>query len=274
MVKIAEVPSVTAKLMVKKMTGGAQAHLIKASDLKHYVVKFINNPQHRRILSNEFLSSLLLNHLGLPTPPVALVRVEADFIRENSAVYIEGLDGRVPPSVGQHFGGAYPGSPLTDVVYDFVPDVILRGVANIEAFLGILVFDKWIGNTDSRQCLFFRAGTGPGSFVVQFIDNGQAFDGHRWRFVDATIRGPYFRPVVYGEVRQWADFEPWIERIKSFPEDVIKSAIEQLPTAWLDKDENELHRLFEQLLKRRAIVPALLAETIRNCPASFANWRT
>jgi hypothetical protein len=38
--------------VIRKMRGGAQAHLMQASDGGYYVVKFRNNPQHRRILVN------------------------------------------------------------------------------------------------------------------------------------------------------------------------------------------------------------------------------
>jgi hypothetical protein len=44
---------VDACRLIRKMRGGAQAHLIQAADGHHYVVKFLNNPQHRRILVNE-----------------------------------------------------------------------------------------------------------------------------------------------------------------------------------------------------------------------------
>jgi len=42
------------------MRGGAQAHLLQADDDYWYVVKFRNNPQHRRILVNELLSATIL----------------------------------------------------------------------------------------------------------------------------------------------------------------------------------------------------------------------
>ena len=45
----------TAVRHVRKMRGGAQAHLLEADDGKWYVVKFRNNPQHRRVLVNEVL---------------------------------------------------------------------------------------------------------------------------------------------------------------------------------------------------------------------------
>jgi len=39
---------------IRRMRGGAQSQLMRCSDENYYVVKFQNNPQHRRILVNEF----------------------------------------------------------------------------------------------------------------------------------------------------------------------------------------------------------------------------
>jgi hypothetical protein len=41
------------------MRGGAQSHLMRCDDGYYYVVKFQNNPQHRRILVNELLGTRL-----------------------------------------------------------------------------------------------------------------------------------------------------------------------------------------------------------------------
>ena len=38
---------------VRRMRGGAQAHLMRADDGHFYVVKFQNNPQRLRVLANE-----------------------------------------------------------------------------------------------------------------------------------------------------------------------------------------------------------------------------
>jgi hypothetical protein len=38
---------IRALRMVRKMRGGAQAHLLECEDGNFYVVKFVNNPQHR-----------------------------------------------------------------------------------------------------------------------------------------------------------------------------------------------------------------------------------
>jgi hypothetical protein len=73
--------------MARKMRGGSQAHLIEASDRNHYVVKFQNNPQHRRVLTNEWISATFLSYLGVSTPAVAMIRVTNEFLEAGPDVY-------------------------------------------------------------------------------------------------------------------------------------------------------------------------------------------
>ncbi|MEO7142944.1 MAG: hypothetical protein ABI165_05510, partial [Bryobacteraceae bacterium] len=63
---------VDAIRLIRKMRGGAQAHLIETGDGHFYVVKFRNNPQHRRILINERIASILLDYLQITAPPTVL----------------------------------------------------------------------------------------------------------------------------------------------------------------------------------------------------------
>jgi hypothetical protein len=72
---------VFASEQIRRMRGGAQSHLMRCSDGNYYVVKFQNNPQHRRILVNELLGTRLARRLGLPTTPVAIIHVSEELIR-------------------------------------------------------------------------------------------------------------------------------------------------------------------------------------------------
>ncbi|HEY6340483.1 MAG TPA: HipA family kinase [Bryobacteraceae bacterium] len=75
--------------MVRKMRGGSQAHLLEAADGRFYVVKFLNNPQHRRILINEWISAAFMSFLGLSTPGVAMIRITEEFLKANPDVYMQ-----------------------------------------------------------------------------------------------------------------------------------------------------------------------------------------
>ena len=88
---------VEAHCFLRKMRGGAQAHLIEARDGHHYVVKFLNNPQHRRILINEWIASTFLRHLGLSAPEPALIELTENFIQANPELHVQLGSKRHPP---------------------------------------------------------------------------------------------------------------------------------------------------------------------------------
>jgi hypothetical protein len=65
---------------VRRMRGGAQAHLMRCDDEAYYIVKFQNNPQHLRILANEMLATRLAARLGLAVPQVEVIEVRSEII--------------------------------------------------------------------------------------------------------------------------------------------------------------------------------------------------
>ena len=73
---------VRATRLLRKMRGGAQAHLLQADDGHFYVVKFTNNPQHRRILVNEWLASRFLGYLQINAPVPAIVELSPEFLAQ------------------------------------------------------------------------------------------------------------------------------------------------------------------------------------------------
>src|SRR5579871_163625 len=261
-----------AQRFLRKMRGGAQAHLLQCSDGHFYVVKFLNNPQHRRILVNGWIAAAFLDYLQISTPPAAMISLSAEFLAENPEIHIQLGSRRVPVEPGWHFGSRYPGDPAKVMVYDFIPDLLLDKVANLEEFRAILVFDKWIGNADSRQAIFFRARieqwspsgagmAGRRGFAASMMDHGYVFNGPHWGFVDSPLQGLYFRSAVYRTIRCLDDFEPWLSRIAHFPEEAVDRARKQIPPEWLAGEESELDELLEKLMRRRARVADLLADS-------------
>lgn len=273
---------INAVRLIRKMRGGAQAHLLECDDGHFYVVKFRNNPQHRRILVNEWVSSVFLNYLAISTPATAIVNLTPEFLKENPDVHIQLGSRKLEVEPGWHFGSQYPGDPARIVVYDFVPDVLLEKIANPADFLGVLVFDKWMGNADSRQSIFYRArvqewspSRGPHErpgFVALMMDHGYVFDGPHWNFSDSPLQGLYFRPNVYAHVRSLDHFQPWLDRVANFPEDVIDQACKQIPPDWLENDEPALQALLEKLLSRRKRVPDLIRESRHGRVNPFPLW--
>ncbi len=266
------------------MRGGAQAHLMEAEDGAFYVVKFINNPQHRRILVNEWLACAFLRYLQIHVPDTAIIELTPEFIEDNPDLYLSLGPRREPIPPGLHFGSRLAVHPDRVAIFDFLPDKLLTKVENRADFLGILVFDKWIGNADSRQAVFFRArakawtplkNPAPAriGFFAQMIDHGFAFNGSSWQFQDSPIQGLYFRTSVYEEIRSLDSFQPWLAMVQNFPVEVVDAAWREIPGVWLQGDEPELEAVLETLLKRRSRVETLLREVQQKRTTVFPNWR-
>lgn len=271
---------VTATQLVRRMRGGAQAQLLKAGDGNHYVTKFRENPQHRRVLINEWLGSALLRQLGISVPPFEIIDVPGTLIESEPEMSIQWGSRREPVRPGWHFGSRYPGHPDKLAVYDYLPDALLKDVVNLPQFLGVLAFDKWAGNADSRQAVFFRAqlrdwvDAAPGrkGFVGLMIDHGFLFDGPAWDYLDSPVQGLYHRRMVYERVTGLKDFEPWLDQIGAFPESCVDAAWRQIPPSWVEDDGPALEQLLERLLARRKRVPDLLESAAHSRLNPFPNW--
>lgn len=275
---------VRARHLIRKMRGGAQAHLIQGDDNAFYVVKFTNNPQHRRILINEWLASSFLRYLQIHIPETAIIDLSQEFIDDHADLYLSigSRREKIPP--GLHFGSRMAVHPDRVAIYDFLPDKLLGKLENRVDFLGTLVFDKWVANADSRQAVFFRAraknwtplkGAAPAKigFFAQMIDHGFAFNGPHWEFIDSPLQGMYFRTGVYEEVKSVSDFEPWIEMVANFPVEIVDGAWKEIPSAWIGEDGDALEHLLEKLLRRRSRVADLIADIRRERANAFPNWR-
>jgi hypothetical protein len=277
---------VNATRFLRKMRGGAQAHLL-ATDCRRkspfFVTKFRDNPQHNRILVNEWIAARLLKQLKVATPDTEIVHIDSEFLDQNREVHFQFGTGQRPVAPGWHLGSCFPGNPDTDAVYDFLPDTLLPQVVNAADFRGALVFDKWVSNSDARQAIFFRrriqewldvpdVAPQQKGFIAQMIDHGYAFDGPHWEFADSPLQGIYMRPGVYSGVRTMDDFQPWLDWVRHFPDAVIDAAYRDLPRAWLDGAEGDFERLLGRLVERRGRVESLIRATVGARSKSFPDW--
>jgi len=205
--------------------------------------------------------------------------VTAGFLAANPEVHLTLGTRRIPVDPGWHFGSRYPGDPARTAVYDFLPDALLAQVVNLEDFRAILVFDKWAGNADGRQSVFYRAmirhrpGQPRPGFVASMLDQGFVFDGPNWAFADFPLQGLYPRRLVYEGIRSLDDFQPWLDLVLHFPEEVIDRAWKRIPPEWLEDDEEALEDLLSRLFERRACVPELIEACRRSRFDPFPNWK-
>jgi hypothetical protein len=263
---------VTATQHVRRMRGGAQSHLMRASDGQLYVVKFRNNPQHVRVLANEFIVTRLAELAGLPVPPVELIEVNSWLIEHTPDLRMQLAGASFPCVPGLQFGSRYAQLPWEGPVLDWLPQSMLDRVRNLDAFTGMLAIDKWLCNADSRQAIFFRKGRAR-NYTVNFIDHGYCFNAGEWSFPDSPLRGAYPWNEVYARVRGWESFEPWLSRIELMPESSITAIGNEVPPDWYDANAEALEQLLATIIRRRNRVRELINDFHKSSRQPFPNWR-
>jgi len=263
---------VRAVEQIRRMRGGSQSHLMRCSDDNYYVVKFQNNPQHRRILVNELLGSRLAEIIGLPTTPSAIIQVSERLIDATNELVMELPRYRVPCSSGKNFGSRYFGNPRNLMTCDVIPSEELRRIDNFNDLIGMVVFDKWTCNCDGRQLVFLLQENV--KYSMACIDQGFCFNAGEWNFPDSPLRGLHSNKTIYRDhIRSLGDFEPWLGRLeREFNIDVLHEAAKDIPTEWYDNDSKALSNLLEKLDRRRKTIRELLRLSCVRLPLIFPYW--
>src|ERR1700722_232174 len=254
------------------MGGGAEGHFMRCSDGKFYVVKFRNNPQHLRVLTNEMLATRLAERVGLTVPGTEIVEVGDWLVEHTEELRIQLSHNAIPCAAGLQFGSQYAVSPLEGKVFDYLPAEMFGLVRNLEMFAGMLVVDKWTGNANGRQAAFWRR-LRERKYTAAFIDQGYCFNAGEWTFPDYPLRGVYARNEVYEGVRGWESFEPWLSRVEKMEADAVWAVVNEIPPEWYESDSEELEKLTRTLIERRGAVRGLIEAFRSSVRRPFPGWR-
>ncbi len=265
-------PCISAIQHLRPLRGGAQAHLLRASDGCCYVTKFQNNPQHIRVLANEMLATNLGLALSLPMPRVEVIEVSEWLIEHTEDLRISLCGAKIPCRSGKQLGSLYVGCESPAMTLDYLPRELLQGVRNLSDFARVLVLDKWTCNSDGRQVIFSKAPRRQ-RYTATFIDQGYCFNGSEWSFPDYPLRGVYANNCVYEGVTGWEAFEPALTRAEEMDADTICRCAAEIPEDWYEGDRDSLIRLVEALLHRRGAIRKLITEFRRSSRNPFSNWR-
>jgi hypothetical protein len=263
--------AVIAIQQIRRMRGGAQSHLMLASDGNLYVVKFRNNPQHVRVLANEFLATRLAAAIGLAVPPSEVIEVSEWLIQNTAELTIELRGGGQQCQAGLHFASRWVGGLMPGQTVDYLPEEQLLEVRNLAEFAGILALDKWTCNINGRQAVFQKSRR-ERRYNATFIDQGYCFHAGDWKFVDVHLGGVFAENTVYRGVAGWTSFEPWLSRIESFAPETAWGIAELIPPEWYGGDVSALEVLLERLLARRARVRELIVGFGESARRPFPNW--
>lgn len=256
---------------IRRMRGGAQSHMMRCADGLYYVVKFQNNPQHTRVLVNDWIGTRLAEMIGLPVPVVAVVDVHPWIVQNTPDLRMELCGTTKPFTPGLSFGSRYVLQPHEGNVWDYLPETMVDRVRNVRDFAGILALDKWTCNANGRQVAFWKRPR-ERKFRASFIDQGYCFNAGDWNFPDAPLRGVFGRNDVYQSVVGWESFEPWLSRIETFPESSVWALAEEIPPEWYGSESEQLEKLLSKLLERRTRVRELIVAFKNSSRSPFPNW--
>ena len=265
-------PCISAVQHLRPLRGGAQAHLLRASDGASYVTKFQNNPQHIRVLANEMLATNLGLALGLPMPRVEVIEVSDWLIEQTEDLRISLGGAKIPCRSGKQLGSLYVGCESPAMTLDYLPRELLQFVRNVRDFARVLVLDKWTCNSDGRQAIFWKAW-GKQRYSATFIDQGYCFNAGEWSFPDYPLRGVYANNCVYEGVTGWEAFEPSLTKAEEMDLDTIWQCAAEIPEEWYEGDRDGLERLVETLRHRWPAIRRLIGEFRASSRNPFPNWR-
>ena len=257
---------------LRPLRGGAQAHLLRATDGNWYVTKFQNNPQHIRVLANEMLATRLGLALGLPMPRVEVIEV-SDWLIEHTADLRIQLGGHsIPCRSGQQLGSWYVRPEIPGRLLDYLPQGLLEWVVNVADFARVLVLDKWTCNADGRQAVFHHKTSRSRRYTATFVDQGYCFNAGEWTFPDYPLRGVFANNCVYEGVTGWEAFEPALTSAEETDSDTIWRCAADIPEEWYEGDRDGLHRLVDELCKRRRLIRRLISIFRESARNPFPNW--
>jgi hypothetical protein len=265
-------PCLYAVQQIRRLRGGSQAQLLRASDGNYYVTKSAQNPQHVRVLANELLATRLGQLLGLPLPRVEPIEISQWLIEHNSELSIEVGGASTPWKTGLHLGSLYVDDPSHSQVFDYLPESLIETVQNVADFGRVLVLDRWACNCDGRQAVFSRKARSSRRYLATFIDQGYCFNAGEWSFPDSSLRGVYARNCVYRNITGWEAFEPALSRAEQIDIEDISRIAAEIPEEWYESDNYGLYRLVETLYRRRSMIRDLIATFRTSSRDPFPNW--
>jgi hypothetical protein len=243
------------------MRGGSQSSLVQC-DVDFWIVKWQQNPQHRRVLINEAVCAELLRRLPIASPEWGYIRADRRFLRSSPDLCItlqRGI-GKIEP--GLHFGSRFPVNPDLGAVHDQLPAAaVLNNVLNPWDLIKAFAFDVWVDNRDTGQAIFFGQ---PDRLRAEIVDHGNAFgfDGVDWCFSTAPTHRPY--PVsieFYTDAYAMEHYRRAVSDIRLLAKDAC-NVLALVPAEWIQDDGPFLERHLRGLAERAQRLDVLLDDTL------------
>lgn len=248
---------VVAQTLIRQLRGGAASLLMLDLRTRAWVVKLRRNPQHHRVLINEYLGTRIAQELGFSVPRCALIQVDPFLVRGANRAEMDRSLGQRLSASDIHFASEFAGGLLPGKVLDRLPKRQFHNLTNRDEIAGMLAFDVWVRNMDRRQAVFVRQGRS-NQYRAVWIDQGHCFGAEKWNLDTASSKLTYF----CGAAVEFSTCDPWLAKMEEFPPELLHAIVAELPAEWCLGQERALLSLIEQLVSRRSSLRALVRHTI------------
>jgi hypothetical protein len=259
--------SVRALVHIRKLPGGSQPILVRASDGFFYVVKFLNNLQGPNLLFNEALGTEVLRSAGLSVAQWRPVYVSEEFLDQHPDCWMETEYGRRRPKAGWCFGSRFL-SLRNATLFEILPGRSFSRIENRKDFWTAWVLDVFCGHADNRQAVFLERNSG--WLEAYFIDHGHLFGGAQGTASSSFLASRYLDSRIYtnASAKDADDIQTAIETIDLTALDDVASS---LPEGWSNESalvrfEHFVQRISDPVLLKNAVHFILgMAENVGAC---------
>lgn len=222
-------PALSVIQFIRRLNGGSQPILARASDGELYVVKFCNNLQGANLQFNESIGTELYRAFGLPCPEWKPLFISDRFLSLNRECWIETPQGRLRPTPGFCFGSRFMsknGSRLLEIL----PGSSFTRIRNRRSFWLAWLIDICAESADNGQAIFEENEAG--SLNPFFIDHGHMFGGPKGEQHSKFLASRYLDVRIYTGVSSKYLLD--IQRTAaSLDSDQLWLRIGKLPDHWM-----------------------------------------
>ena len=252
---------------VRKLRGGSQPILARASDGFLYVVKFANSLQGPNLLFNESAGSELYRACGLSVPKWRPLEITDGFLDRNPGCWMETPEGRLRPASGLCFGSRYLGENGTRIL-EVLPGSSFKRVRNRFSFWLAWLIDICAEHVDHRQTVFVESAEG--WLDAYFVDHGHLFGGPGADSTRHFGASRYLDQRIYEGVTAEVLLS-FQDVLKALNSDKLRQRIEAIPAQWSHASAREgLERCLQKLttpLLMQQVVEAVIGDLERRTDA-------
>lgn len=246
--------------VLRKLRGGSQSVLVRASDGFLYWVKMLAGLQGPNVLANEVLGNELARYLGVSVPNWSPIEFSRDCIEANPLCRPEPGSGLPRPSPGLYFATRAVGQNECEGIYEILPGNWLSGVSNRDEFFGMLTLDVWANQVGSRRAVFVPSSD-RSLITAVFIENSQMFGGFWGRDEQRPGAALYPDGRVYASSNLKQSCDRWLREIAAIDETLLLRLGRFIPQEWAVS--NYLEQTVSKLRTRQRHLQHLLARELR-----------